>query len=109
MSEILMTCEEKCAGCNKCIAKCPVNANIAYAVGELNKVKVDQVKCIHCGECIDVCDHQARDFADDTERFFNDLKQGVKISVVAAPAVRFNFEYMKLFGYLKSAGVNVIY
>ncbi|MDF2875785.1 MAG: rsxB 7 [Sporomusa sp.] len=109
MSEILLTCEEKCAGCNKCIAKCPVNANIAYAVGGQNKVKVDQAKCIHCGECIDVCDHQARDFADDTERFFQDLKQGVRISVVAAPAVRFNFEYRRLFGYLKSAGVNIIY
>ncbi|QDR82224.1 [Fe-Fe] hydrogenase large subunit C-terminal domain-containing protein [Sporomusa termitida] len=109
MSDILLTNEEKCAGCNKCIAKCPVSANIAYAVGGQNKVKVDQVKCIHCGECLDVCDHQARDFADDTERFFADLKQGGKISVVAAPAVRFNFDYKRLFGYLRSLGVKVIY
>lgn len=109
MLDILMTVEEKCAGCNKCIAKCPVNANIAYDVDGLNKVRVDQRKCIHCGECIDVCDHQARDYADDTERFFSDLRQGVRISVVAAPAVRFSFEYRKLFGYLKSAGVKVIY
>lgn len=109
MSDILLTNEEQCAGCNKCIAKCPVNANIAYAVGGQNKVRVDQARCIHCGECIDVCDHQARDFADDTERFFDDLKQGGKISVIAAPAVRFHFAYKQLFGYLKSLGVNVVY
>ncbi|MCK7467655.1 MAG: 4Fe-4S binding protein [Desulfosudis oleivorans] len=75
-----------------------------------NKVKVDQAKCIKCGHCIDQCDHNARDFYDDTELFFDDLRKGKRISIVAAPAVRFNFDnYKKLFGYLKSIGVNVIY
>ncbi|WP_371372600.1 [Fe-Fe] hydrogenase large subunit C-terminal domain-containing protein [Sporomusa aerivorans] len=108
--DVLLTQEELCAGCNKCIAKCPTKANIAYELNGENKVKVDQTRCIHCGECLEVCDHKARDFADDTERFFADLKQGVKISVLAAPAIRFNFDnYKRLFGYLKSLGVKLVY
>lgn len=108
--DILLTREELCAGCNKCIAKCPTKANIAYELNGENKVRVDQERCIHCGECLDVCDHKARDFTDDTERFFAELKQGTSISVIAAPAVRFNFgNYKRLFGYLKSLGVKVIY
>lgn len=107
---VLLTKEELCAGCNKCIAKCPTKANIAYSCNGENKVKVDQTRCIHCGECLEVCDHKAREFIDDTERFFIDLKQGKRISVIAAPAVRFNFgNYRQLFGYLKSIGVKLIY
>lgn len=109
-NKILLTNEEACAGCNKCIAKCPVKANIAYQKDGENKVKVDEERCIHCGECLDVCNHGARDFADDTERFFSDLKRGVNISVIAAPAIRFNIpEYKRLYGYFKSLGVKLIY
>lgn len=108
---ILTTNEEKCAGCNKCIAKCPVEqANIAYLAGTENKIKVNQKRCIHCGQCIDICDHGARDYYDDTERFFTDLQQGKKISVIAAPAVQFNFaDHEKLLGFLKSKGVQHCY
>ena len=108
--EVLLTNTELCVGCNKCIAKCPVKANIAFLYKGENKVKVDHIKCIHCGSCIDVCDHNARDFADDTERFFANLTKGIGISVIAAPSIRFNFpNYKRLFGYLKSLGVTLIY
>jgi diguanylate cyclase (GGDEF)-like protein len=108
--EVLLTNTELCVGCNKCIAKCPVKANVAFLYKGENKVKVDHLKCIHCGTCLDVCDHNARDFADDTERFFTNLMQGIGISVIVAPSIRFNFpNYKRLFGYLKSLGVTLIY
>ncbi|WP_160690649.1 [Fe-Fe] hydrogenase large subunit C-terminal domain-containing protein [Clostridium sp. C2-6-12] len=103
--------EEKCTGCNKCLTNCPVaGANIAYLVEGKNKIRINSEKCIHCGKCIKVCDHNARDFRDDTERFFNDLSNGKKLSVVAAPSLIVNFkEYKKLLGFLKKSGVNFIY
>lgn len=104
--------ESKCVGCNKCIRNCLVmDANIAYSTEDgSNKVKVDNDKCVLCGKCIEVCDHDARDFTDDTERFFEDLQRGKKISVIAAPAVRANFDnYENLFGFLKARGVHMIY
>lgn len=97
-------------GCNKCIAKCPVKANVAFLQDGENKVRVDPKKCIHCGQCIEACDHGVRGFADDTEQFFLDLENKVPISMVVAPAARFNFEnHNKLFGFLRSRGVKLIY
>jgi Na+-translocating ferredoxin:NAD+ oxidoreductase RNF subunit RnfB len=111
LQNVIYLDEEKCQGCNKCIRNCPViGANIAYMVGDESKVKVNEEKCIRCGKCIEVCDHNARSYMDSTERFFRDLGAGKSISIIAAPSAAVNFkEYKRLFGYLKSLGVNVIY
>lgn len=93
---------EKCTGCNKCIAGCPIDmANRAFINerGE-RKIAVNEEYCINCGACIEKCDHQARLYDDDTEAFFAALRRGEKIAVVAAPAALLNFrEYERLFGY----------
>ncbi len=111
MNDLILLDESKCTGCNKCIAVCPVDgANAAYIANGNNKVRINAEACIQCGKCIDVCDHNARYYADDTDAFFDALDRGEKISVVVAPAIRFNFpNYKKLFGYLKSIGVHLIY
>lgn len=108
---VIFTLEDNCVGCNKCILECPVEyANVAYLADGVNKIKVDPERCINCGHCIEVCDHDARAYYDDTEEFFNALQRGERISVLAAPAIRYNFtNYKKLFSYLKKKGVNIIY
>lgn len=107
----IYTIEDKCVGCNKCVRGCPaIYANVAYMKDGEIKIKVDQEKCIRCGHCLEQCDHGARDYRDDTEYFFKDLEAGEKISIIAAPAVRFNFDnHRALFGYLKRIGINLIY
>lgn len=73
------------------------------------KIEIEPSRCLHCGHCIEVCDHKARNYYDDTERFFQDLENGEKISVIAAPSLKLNIEnYKKLFGFLKSRGVEII-
>jgi len=77
---------------------------------EKNVVEIDNSKCIACGSCISECHHGSRYFDDDCERFFTDLKQGVQISVIAAPAVKTNFaEWGCMFTWLRSLGVRFIY
>lgn len=106
----IFTDVNKCQGCNKCIRNCPVGANSVYLLEGEVKVKINGEKCIECGRCITVCDHGARSYIDDTEAFFQALKQGRKITVLAAPAVRVNFDqYKRLFGYLQSLGVRFVY
>lgn len=99
-----------CVGCNKCVFKCPAHANEAVLENGENKVYVNNDLCIWCGKCLEVCDHGAREITDDTERFFDALKAGEQISVIAAPSIKYNIkEYRRLFGYLKSQGVNLVY
>ena len=106
----ILTDYNKCQGCNKCIRACPVGANSAYLRDGEVKVKINNEKCIECGRCITVCDHEARSYIDDTEVFFRELKQGRRITVLAAPAVRTNFsKYKQLFGYLQALGVQFVY
>ncbi|MEG0615816.1 MAG: 4Fe-4S binding protein, partial [Oscillospiraceae bacterium] len=65
---------EKCVGCNSCVRVCPTHeANVAHA-DENGKIiiSINDEKCIKCGECIRVCSHEARDYNDDTEQFFDD-------------------------------------
>jgi len=109
--EIIYINSDNCTGCNKCILKCPINyANISYLNNDERKIKIEPSRCLHCGHCIETCDHKARDYYDDTESFFEDLSKGFKISIIAAPSLKFNFNnYKKLFGFLKSKGVNIVY
>ncbi len=102
---------DNCIGCNRCIANCPCEeANVAVMENGINKIYVDGSKCISCGECIRSCTHNAREFTDDTERFFHDLRSGKEIAVIAAPALRSNFtDYPRVLGLLRSMGVKYLF
>ncbi|MCR5282239.1 MAG: 4Fe-4S dicluster domain-containing protein [Lachnospiraceae bacterium] len=105
----LISTNEKCIGCNRCIRACScTGANIAVAKERNNVIEVDPKKCIACGACIDACEHGAREYADDVDRFFADLERGVSISVIIAPAFLANYpeEYETYLGMLKKLGVN---
>lgn len=102
---------DNCVGCNLCILSCPCNeANVVQVTEGKRRVYVDESKCITCGECLRTCTHEARDYSDDTKRFFEDIKNGKAIPMIVAPALRCNVpEWPRLLAYLKSLGVNPIY
>ena len=112
MKEIIKTKHDLCAGCNRCVRECPMEmANVTYQdeAGSI-KVKTDYTKCINCGRCIKACKHDAREYEDDTTRFFEDVAAGIPISLIVAPAIRTNIpDYYRLFTYLKNVGVRKIY
>ena len=105
----LVKTNEKCIGCNRCIRSCScIGANIAVEKDRGNVIEVDPKKCIACGACIDACEHGAREYLDDVDVFFEDLRRGQRISVLIAPAFLANYpnEYGKYLGMLKKLGVN---
>lgn len=107
----LVYTNENCVGCNKCINACScMGACVSDLPDEngVSKIEVDGDRCIACGACFDVCMHNAREFRDDTERFFEDLKRGEPISVLIAPAFKANYpeQYESVLGGLKELGVN---
>lgn len=109
MNNGLIFTNEKCTACNKCISACPVlGANKAVMMADGSTViDVNGDACVACGACFDACSRKARSYSDDTERFFEDLRKGEKISVLIAPAFMANYpkEYGKYLGILKQAGV----
>lgn len=108
--ELVYTTDD-CIGCNKCIRVCScIGACISTSENGRDRITVDPTKCIACGACIDACEHNARQFNDDTERFFADLKKGERISILLAPAFQANYpgEYERVLGGLKKLGVNRI-
>lgn len=107
----LVYTNEHCIGCNKCIRACScIGACISTEPDENgnSRIEVDGSLCVACGACFDVCEHDARVFRDDTERFFEDLKNGEKISLLIAPAFPANYpdKYAHILGGLKKLGVN---
>lgn len=107
----LVFTNDKCIGCNKCISVCScIGACVSHEVDGMNRIDVDGDRCIACGACFDVCEHNAREYMDDTERFFEDLKKGERISILLAPAFKANYprEYESVLGGLKQLGVNRI-
>ncbi|MDR0468521.1 MAG: response regulator [Peptococcaceae bacterium] len=112
MRSLIVTREEACTGCNRCVRECPVEtANINYQDQDGNtKVRIDQTKCIACGRCVSACQHDARYYEDDTQLFFADLAKGKPISLIAAPSICTNIpDYKKLFTWLRRMGVKKIY
>lgn len=104
----LVFTNDNCIGCNRCIAACPVlTANAVVEQGEKQFIHVDPTKCIACGACLDVCEHHAREYNDDTERFLADLSRGEKISILYAPALIANYpqNYRYILGTLQQMGV----
>ena len=112
----LVYTNEKCIGCNKCINVCPamgacMSVDTESDEGKLERrINVNGNYCVSCGACIDACVHDAREFYDDTEQFFADLKKGERISLLVAPAFLANYprEYGSVLGGLKKLGVNRI-
>ena len=109
MKQSIVFTNDNCIGCNKCISVCScIGACVSREVDGRNRIEVDGSKCVGCGACFDVCEHNAREYQDDTERFFEDLKKGEKISLLIAPAFKANYpnEYESVLGGLKQLGVN---
>lgn len=108
----LIYTNDKCIGCNRCISGCPVLcANVSLNEEGHNRIYVDGDKCLHCGHCLETCRHGAREYRDDTERFFHDLAVGEELSLVVAPAFFIDYQDQaeEILGYLQKAGVKNVY
>ena len=71
--DMLVYTNDNCTGCNKCVRVCPT---LVSNIAQEGKIWVNRESCVSCGACLKACSHKARGFADDTERFFSDLKSG---------------------------------
>ncbi len=108
--ESLVFTNDNCVGCNKCISVCSCMGACVSTEPDasgVSRITVDKDRCVSCGACFDACEHDAREYRDDTEDFFEALRRGEKISVLIAPAFLADYpnEYARVLGGLKKLGV----
>jgi len=105
LAKVVNVDKDKCQNCHACITACPSKF---CNDGSGDHVKINDDLCIGCGQCLKACTWGARTIVDDTEQFFADLKRGVPMVSVIAPAVAASFPttYLNLNGWLKKEGVS---
>lgn len=96
---------EKCQNCHACITACPSKF---CNNGSGDHVEINDDLCIGCGQCLSACTWGARTIIDDTEQFMSDLRHGIPIVTVIAPAIAASFPdtYLNLNGWFKQQGVS---
>ena len=112
MRKVIYHDTNACVGCNRCTRICPLETANVTSVNENGEVKVniDAGKCIACGACVSACRHGARSYEDDTKTFIDDLRKGMSISLIVAPAMRTNTNEMgRVLTWLRNLGVRKIY
>lgn len=103
----------KCVSCNSCIRACPTPEANKAIITESGKTiyHIDQDKCIRCGACVKECSHGARTYEDDTESFWNDIKNDQHIALLVAPSIKVGFDgcWRNVLEFLRNNGVKDIY
>ncbi len=103
---------ENCVGCNACIRVCPItDANITKITDEGKIITIiDPNKCINCGECVRECKHDAREYHDDSDLFFEDIYTK-KISLLVAPSIKVAFQdtWKEVLNWFYAQGIHNIY
>ena len=103
---------DKCVSCNSCIRACPVpEANKAVTRDGKTVYDIDPDKCISCGACVKECSHGARTYEDDTQRFWDDMKSGEKIVLLAEPSIKVAFDgcWRNVLEFLRKSGSGEVY
>jgi len=105
--------EEKCNGCGKCVALCPVEAMTLVSSNDPNmpnrkKAKLQQEICLGCGICLNGCDKKAIDLRSLKERVItpvNSVHRVVAMAIERGKLQNLIFDNQVMFSHRAMAAV----
>jgi ferredoxin len=105
--------EEKCNGCGKCVAVCPVEAMTLVSSNDPNmpnrkKAKLQQEICLGCGICLNGCDKKAIDLRSLKERVItpvNSVHRVVAMAIERGKLQNLIFDNQVMFSHRAMAAV----
>ena len=103
---------EKCIGCNRCIAACPIkNPNVAISENGHSYIAVASSRCIDCGACINACYAGARSYVDDSLKIEEAINNNESLSFIIDPTffVVYKDIASNVVGYLQSLNGSKVY
>lgn len=105
--QIITTIKERCKICYTCIRECPAKA-ISVENGQ---AYVMQDRCIHCGNCVNVCGQSAKEVLSSSESVISLINNNSQKAAILAPSFPAHYDYIsyeKLVGGLKALGFDYV-
>ncbi len=99
MDDLIRIDKDKCVNCHRCIAVCPVH--YCNDGSDSKTVSIIHEECIYCGRCIDACQHDARYYVDDFERYLSKVHDDVIFIVAPAIIGSWGLNFKRMVNFLK--------
>jgi iron only hydrogenase large subunit-like protein/nitrogen-specific signal transduction histidine kinase len=107
-NQLVYTVKDRCKVCYTCVRECPAKA-IRIENGQ---AEIIPARCIACGNCIKVCNRQAKMFSFSIDRVKKLIKSESKVAAIVAPSIAAEFidipDYQKLVGMIKYLGFDYV-
>lgn len=106
--KFVYTVKDRCKVCYTCVRECPAKA-IRIVNGQ---AEIIDARCIACGNCIKVCNRQAKMFSFSIDSVKKLLQGPEKVAAIIAPSVAGEFidisDYQKFVGMIRALGFDYV-
>jgi iron only hydrogenase large subunit-like protein/nitrogen-specific signal transduction histidine kinase len=107
-NQLVYTVKDRCKVCYTCVRECPAKA-IRIVNGQ---AEIIPTRCISCGNCVKVCNRQAKMFSFSIDRVKKLIQSPYKVAALIAPSIAAEFidipDYQKLVGMIRKLGFNFV-
>lgn len=104
LHSLVFTVKERCRVCYTCVRECPAKA-IRIVNGQ---AEILDNRCIACGNCVQVCSRNAKEFYLSIDKVKNLLNGPAKVAAIIAPSIAAEFtdisDYKNFVGMVKALG-----